>query len=190
MYQYCRKEELKDLSADGEGNILVFKTPFEIAKVELNNTNTIVAVTHTDLKTGEVKVIKEPYHIVVGESNWTRDVFHYLKPNDKPHLQLRLGLTVHRGEGTWSSLPHDFENKHEPGFEELFFYLLEGKTQRAIQVGRGVWMNNTKVDAVWPVNNREFGVIPMGYHPVVGEPGVKVSYVWAYLVKHKHWEKI
>ena len=103
---------------------------------------------------------------------------------------MRLGITQHRGQGTWSSLPHAFELHTEPGFEEVFFYLLDGSPQRAIQVGRGVWQDNSPVDAIWPVSDRTFGVVPMGYHPVVGEPGVRVSYVWVYLAKKKAWEKI
>jgi hypothetical protein len=30
----------------------------------------------------------------------------------------------------------------------------------------------------------------MGYHPVVGEPGVHISYVWVYLAKYPRWEKV
>jgi 5-deoxy-D-glucuronate isomerase len=57
-----------------------------------------------------------------------------------------------------------------------------------VQVSRRLARHN--VDASWLVRDRSFGTIPMGYHPVVGEPGVHVSYVWAYLVKKKEWEKI
>ena len=59
----------------------------------------------------------DAHHIVVGDGNSERDVYHFLKPNG-PAPQLRLGLTTHRGLGTWSSLPHDFELNLEPGFEE------------------------------------------------------------------------
>ena len=61
---------------------------------------------------------------------------------------------------------------------------------RAIQVGRGVWFDNAPVDAVWSVADRSFGTVPMGYHPVVGEPDVRVSYVWVYLAKKEKWEKV
>ncbi|MFY7867777.1 5-deoxy-glucuronate isomerase [Roseateles sp.] len=192
MYQFCNSAPLMDLSAEGSGNQLVFSTPNERAVVVLSEAGTIASVEHTDLSTGETRTILESdcKHIVVGEKNWERDVYHYLKPNPAPHLQMRLGLTVHRGDGTWSSLPHDFENTLEPGFEEVFFYLLKGDPKKAFQVGRGVWADNAQVDTVWPIQDRVFGVVPMGYHPIVGEPGVNVSYVWAYLVKVKHWEKI
>ena len=91
---------------------------------------------------------------------------------------------------TWSSLPHPFENHSEPDFEEVFFYLLSGGSKRALQVGRGLWADGSKVDAAWLVADRTFSVIPMGYHPLVAEPGVTASYVWAYLAKKKEWEKI
>jgi 5-deoxy-D-glucuronate isomerase len=57
-------------------------------------------------------------------------------------------------------------------------------------MGRGVWSDNTEVDSSWPVRDHTFSTIPMGYHPVVGEPGVQVSYVWVYLCKKPGWEKI
>ena len=103
---------------------------------------------------------------------------------------MRLGQTMHSGESTWSSLPHEFENYPENGFEEIFFYLLSGANKKAIQVGRGLWTDGNPVNDVWSVEDRTFSIIPMGYHPVVGEPGVRVSYVWAYLAKKKEWEKI
>ena len=106
------------------------------------------------------------------------------------NFKLRVGVTHHLGEGSWSSLPHKFENNLEKGFEELFFYLLKNKPSQAIQVGKGVWHNFKKVDSAWKVNNKSFSQIPMGYHPVVGLPNVKVSYIWAYLAKYKRWEKI
>ena len=67
---------------------------------------------------------------------------------------------------------------------------MKGTTQRGIQVGKGVWEDGTPVDEVWPIKDRMFSAVPMGYHPVVGEPGVNVSYVWAYLAKKKSWEKV
>jgi 5-deoxy-D-glucuronate isomerase len=192
MYPFCNNVALAELTAEGDGNQLLFSTPSEKARVTLSDAGAIVSVAHTDLTNSKERVINnsESHHIVVGENNWRRDVYHFLKPNPTPHLQMRLGLTVHDGLGSWSSLPHDFEKNLEPGFEEVFFYLLSGGNRRGFQVGRGVWMDNTAVDDVWPITDRVFGVVPMGYHPVVGEPGVRVSYVWAYLVKFPHWEKI
>lgn len=182
-----------------QNDLLIFETVGERAEVYLKDggIENIVFYGPSDLDSliygGEDNptIIKsedvEP--IVVGEGNAQRDVYHYLKPGG-PAPTMRLGITVHRGEGTWSSLPHDFELNTEPGFEEVFFYILKGGSGKGIQVGKGVWHDNEPVDSVWPIKDKTFGTVPMGYHPVVGEPGVQVSYVWAYLAKKKEWEKI
>lgn len=175
----------------GYDNVLIFNTGTERAKVVLEDGD-IKEVIFVGDENLEPVVIKrtDAHGVVVGRgNNEMRDVIHFLKPGG-PALTMRLGITKHRGLGTWSSLPHDFELNTEPGFEEVFFYLLKGRNQSAIQVGKGVWHDNTPVDDVWKVYNRTFGTVPMGYHPVVGEPGVHVSYVWCYLAKHKRWEKI
>ncbi len=187
-YQWSKKGPLMTLNGTGDGDTLRFDAGDEtaivrlvgqsIAEVEFFHLGGHTRITHDEAK-----------HIVVGEKNWKRDVYHFLIPNG-PAPTMRLGYTVHRGEGTWSSLPHGFEEHPEPGFEEIFFYRLQGGTQQAIQVGRGMWCDGTEVDAVWPVFHNTFGVIPMGYHPIAGEPGVKVMYVWVYLAKTPRWEKI
>lgn len=188
-YGWSNERRLDALKATGEDETLVFEAPGERAEVHIVN-GTIGKVVFTSA--GSIPVIieaKDAHPLVVGKGNAERDVYHYLKPGG-PAPTMRLGITVHRGEGTWSSLPHDFELHTEPGFEEVFFYILTGANGRGIQVGKGVWFDNVLVDAVWPIKDRTFGTVPMGYHPVVGEPGVHVSYVWAYLAKKKSWEKI
>jgi hypothetical protein len=126
--------------------------------------------------------------ITVGSGNNTRDVYHYLIPSEK--YEIRLGLTVHREPGNWSSLPHEFEMNLELDFEEVFFYMIEGGNERAIQIGDGVWCNGQNVNNMWHINNETFSTIPMGYHCVVGEPNSSVSYVWVYICKKPEWEKI
>jgi len=192
LYLFNNQDNLPTLKSEGQDDKLTYTTPTEIAVVNLHPNGDIVSLVHTDLTTGETTTIKhsEAKYIVVGEKNYTRDVYHHLRPNPKPHLQLRLGLTIHRGKGTWSSLPHSFENFPQPDFEETFFYLLHGGTQKGVQIGRGQWCDGSKADAVWQISDRTFSVIPLGYHPVVGEPDVEVRYIWAYLAKKKEWEKI
>ena len=182
---------LDQLAARGAGDELIFETPSEIAVVNFDSKN-ILQVKHIDKIEKSERIIspKDAKNIVVGAGNLRREVSHFLLPNPKKHLQIRLGLTMHGGLGTWSSLPHPFELKPDLGFEELFFYLTEGGSGRAIQVGSGVWHDGAPVDACWPIIDRTFGVIPMGYHPVVAEPEVQVRYIWAYLVKKPEWEKI
>lgn len=187
-YPWCNEKRLLTLNAKGGNDLLVYEAGNEKAEVHIAGRDISKVVC---LAGGKTTVVGngDAHHIVVGEGNAQRDVYHYLKPGG-PAPSLRLGITKHRGLGTWSSLPHPFELHPEPGFEEVFFYLLEGATGRAVQVGRGVWHDMSPVDASWLVRDRSFGTIPMGYHPVVGEPGVHVSYIWAYLVKKKEWEKI
>jgi 5-deoxy-D-glucuronate isomerase len=113
----------------------------------------------------------------------------YLKLGGAPPT-MRLGLTVHRGNGTWSSLPHDFELNMNPGFKDVSFYMLNGATRRGVQVRKRVWFNNNSMDSVWSINDQTFGVVSMGYHPLVGEAGGHVAYTWEYLAKNKSWDKV
>ncbi len=190
-YKWVTSIPLPTLRASGSGDELLFSTGKEEAVVAIDASG-ITKVVHRDLVAKKESTIElaAAHKIVVGENNWTRDVFHFLKPNPVPHLQLRLGFTVHRGQGTWSSLPHDFETRPEPGFEEAFFYLTSGGPKKGYQVGRGKWPDGSDVDGIWPFTDRTFGAVPMGHHPVVGEPHVQVRYIWAYLCKKKSWEKI
>ncbi len=188
-YKWSNETRLDTLTVQGSDNVLIFTGPGERAEVHLKE-GTIEKV----IFTGEGKepttiTLPEAHAMVVGEKNFERNVFHFLKPGG-PAPTMRLGITIHKGEGTWSSLPHDFELNTEKGFEEVFFYIMKGATERGIQVGRGVWYDNAPVDSVWPIKNNTFGTVPMGYHPVVGEPNVHVSYVWVYLAKKKSWEKV
>lgn len=188
-YQWSNDVRLDALKVSGENDVLTFEASGEHAVVHLKDGEIEKAIFTAEGSEAVTIEAKDTHAIVVGEGNAQRDVYHYLKPNG-PAPTMRLGITVHRGEGTWSSLPHDFELNTEPGFEEVFFYILKGKSQKGIQVGKGVWFDNAVVDTVWPIKDYTFGTVPMGYHPVVGEPGVHVSYVWVYLAKKKEWEKI
>ncbi len=128
---------------------------------------------------------------IIGSGATKRSVFHFLDKQFVGNKGLRAGITIHSAESQWSSLPHDFELNLEEGFEELFFYGLGSDVAPgAIQVGRGVWQNFSPVDSCWFVGDRQSSIIPMGYHPIVGLPGTTVSYCWAYIAKHPHWEKV
>ena len=189
MFRWNNRNRLRTLKVGGGGDVLVLEAGVEKARIYIRNRDIEKVVCF--FRGSAVGTIRknQRYHLSVGNGNIKRNVYHYLKP-DGPLPTLRLGITKHCGNGTWSSLPHDFELDTEAGFEEAFFYLLKGATGRAVQVGRGVWCDNDPVDQVWPVRDRSWSTIPMGYHPVVAEPGVHVSYIWAYLAKKKKWEKI
>lgn len=167
------------LVSDGKDEIRVIEQNGRLSSVICTNANgKVTLVRDEDART-----------IQVGEENTERTVIHFLGPNG-PSARIRLGQTFHSGLNTWSSLPHDFELSPELGFEEFFYYLNSGANGNAIQLGRGIWANGDPVDEAWKVHDGDFAGIPMGYHPVVGEPGVRVSYIWAYLAKYPHWEKI
>ncbi|HNQ45475.1 MAG TPA: 5-deoxy-glucuronate isomerase [Syntrophorhabdus sp.] len=187
-YRWNNEKRLMTLEVTGEENLLCFDTGSEKAEVYLEGGNIARVVCEVSGITTTIDR-SEAKKIIVGEGNYERAVYHYLTPNG-PCPTLRLGITKHNAYGTWSSLPHPFELMPEKGFEEVFFYLLEGGSERAVQVGRGIWFNGSSVEDAWFVHDHSWSTIPMGYHPVVGEPGVHVSYVWAYLAKKKEWEKI
>lgn len=192
MAKWNNKKRLKKLKVSHEGNVLTFSDGKEKAEVYVKN-GQIEKVVHyaQKNKSGKKSVLKadSAQHVVVGENHWQRDVYHYLRPGG-PAKQLRLGLTVHKGEGTMSSLPHHFELHPEPDFEEVFYYMIKGGRARGIQVAEGMWHDGEPVDEVWPIEDNSFSTIPIGYHPVIAEPGAKVSYVWAYLAKYPRWEKV
>lgn len=182
------EKKLSTLKADFKNGVVIFEAGDEKAEVYLDGSN-IKKVVYSNVGKEHTIEKKDSEYVVVGENNWQREVYHYLGPNG-PASTMRLGITNHMGIATWSSLPHNFELSPESGFEEIFFYILEGELKKAIQVGKGLWFDGTKVDSAWYVYDQTFGVVPMGYHPIVGLPGVKVSYVWVYLAKKKRWEKI
>ncbi len=188
MYPWNNKNRLETLKVGGQEDILTFETKIEKAEVYLKDNDISKVVCFYQGKTTAIGK-SERIYVTPGEGNTKRDVYHYLKPGG-PLPTLRLGITRHQGVGSWSSLPHEFELRTERGFEEVFFYLLKGGSRRALQLGKGIWCDGSMVNEVWFVHDHSWSTIPMGYHPVVGEPGVEVSYIWAYLAKKKEWEKI
>ena len=128
-------------------------------------------------------------HFVKGEGVAERDVWHYV--SDKHCARLRAGLTVHRSMA--SSTPHPFERTPEPGFEEVFWFILP-QSGKAVLEGEGMRPDGHLVDAVWPVRDRSLAQVPMGWHRVVSLPEEdgtfpQVAYVWCYLCKEERWEK-
>ena len=161
-YQWSNNKILDGLEAFGDKNELFFNAGSEKAKIHIVE-NDIESVHYENNNKTIIIDKNDRHHIVVGGGNAKRDVYHYLKPGG-PAATMRLGITKHIGEGTWSSQPHDFELNTEPGFEEIFFCLLNGTTKRAIQRGQGVWCTNQPVDDAWLVEDRMFSSVPMGYH--------------------------
>lgn len=188
-YQSAKGLSLATLQGKYSDDCVTFTARNESAVVTIQD-GKIESVEHTF--EGVSKKIQEPLKkLKIGERNFKRTVDHFVIKNTNGEALMRLGQTFHVGDGgTWSSLPHDFENFPEEGFEELFFYILRGGSQRAIQVGKGLFHDGAPVDDAWIVSDREFSQVPMGYHPVGGEPDVVVSYIWCYLCTKSEWEKV
>lgn len=190
MYPFIIKPKFKKIHVSGSENAISIKTKNEDVLIKIQDSK-IDHIVHKDLNTNIEKSVFDPIKkLEIGEKTYQRNVSHYVLSGFNGKNQLRIGQTFHVGPGgTWSSLPHDFENYPEDNFEEFFFYLLNGGSGRAIQVGKGLWNDGTNVDSSWFVQDKTFSPIPMGYHPVVGEPNVNVSYIWAYLCLKEEWEK-
>jgi 5-deoxy-D-glucuronate isomerase len=169
---------------------ILISTKDEILKIILKK-NDVHKVYYKNKENPQFELLKSSHYKkkIIGKKYFRRKVVHFLY-SKSDNFKLRAGITYHSGEGSWSSLPHKFENNLEKGFEEFFFYLLKNAPFEAIQVGRGIWHNSKKVNSAWKVGNKTFSQIPMGYHPVVGLPNVRVAYIWAYIAKYKRWEKI
>lgn len=169
---------------------VLISTKNEILKIILKK-NDVSSVYYKNKEDSKFQLLNKNYFKkkIIGTKNFKRKVVHFLY-NKSDNYKLRAGITYHLMEGSWSSLPHKFENKLERGFEEFFFYLLKNPPFEAIQVGKGVWHNFKKVNSAWKIRNKTFSQVPMGYHPVVGLPHVQVAYIWAYIAKYKKWEKI
>lgn len=180
---------LNRLSGKVEKNTITLSAANETALIEISQ-GKIVTIDHKFNHTNK-RFEKPTKDIIIGERAFRRRVEHFVLKGSNTNNLMRIGQTFHLGDGgTWSSLPHDFENTPEPGFEELFIYLLDGGSKRAIQVGKGLLHTGEPIDACWTVNHMDISQIPMGYHPVVGEPDVIVSYIWCYLCTKDEWEKI
>lgn len=116
------------------------------------------------------------------ESGTLRYVYQFIGP--RTGLPFRAGLTVHAAQGTWSSLPHEFESKailspRPLGFFEQFAYVTCPRGGWGVQVRIG-HLNGTMVNEVVTCGDRDILNIPLGSHPVNGGPGVKLAYFWIY----------
>jgi len=114
-----------------------------------------------------------PKHHEIGSGTHKRDVYEILG-KDSDSQRLRFGETVNR-RGGWSSWPpHSFDHKPElaPQFEEIFLYFTDPKD------GYGIQMQDGEATVVTTAEMRE---IKLGKHELVGGPGTKSMYVWAYL---------
>jgi 5-deoxy-glucuronate isomerase len=74
--------------------------------------------------------------------------------------------------GMWTSWP---PHQHSAHLEEVYCYFDIPAPQFALHISS---RNAGEVEAVHPVRTGSCVVIPEGYHPTVGTPGVRSSYFW------------
>ena len=129
-----------------------------------------------NLPVGEIEYMAHS----VGKDSYLRTVYTLDIPKE---INLRAGLTVHEGRGTWSSYPmHTFEEgalispaSSYPDFRELFAVVTDPPHGWGIQV-----VSSREERIVRPFVDRDILDIPISFHPVVGEPKTRIAYFWAY----------
>jgi len=109
-------------------------------------------------------------HQVHGESPYRREVFMTVAPQDEAS-RLICGITI-GDEGKWTSWP---PHQHSNDLEEVYCFFDIPAPQAAFHFASrkpGVF------EHVHPVSTGDFVIIPEGYHPTCGMPGVKSCYFW------------
>src|SRR3989344_8868495 len=79
MAKWVNEKKLSSLGASLRGNVITFSAGKEKAEVYLKGSD-IAKVIYRHAGTKTVIQNKDSHRIVVGEKNWQRDVYHYLKP--------------------------------------------------------------------------------------------------------------
>jgi 5-deoxy-glucuronate isomerase len=109
-------------------------------------------------------------HQVHGQPPFQREVFMTISQED-PGSRLICGVT--EGEpGRWTSWP---PHQHSKDLEEIYCYFDIPHPKFALHLSS---RKPGEVEEVYPVSSGDFVIVPEGYHPTVGMPGVKSCYFW------------
>ena len=115
-------------------------------------------------------------HQIHGKPPFKREVFMTVSQQDDAS-RLICGITI--GEaGKWTSWP---PHQHTADLEEVYCYFDIPRPSSAFHYA------SRKMGAfefIHPVSSGDFVVIPEGYHPTCGMPGVKSCYFWV-MAAHK-----
>jgi 5-deoxy-glucuronate isomerase len=107
---------------------------------------------------------------VHGIPPFRRDVFMTVSQDDKAS-RLICGITS-GDSGMWTSWP---PHQHSADLEEVYCYFNLTKPQFALHLCSRY---NGIIEFIHPVSTGNCVIIPEGYHPTVGMPGVKSCYFW------------
>lgn len=105
-----------------------------------------------------------------GVPPYRRDVFMCVNQAAEAS-RIITGITV-GDEGMWTSWP---PHQHSNDLEEVYCYFDIPQPKSAFHYASRV---AGKFEAIHPVSTGDCVVIPEGYHPTLGMPGVKSSYYW------------
>lgn len=109
-------------------------------------------------------------HQIHGKPPYQREVFMSIAQEDEGS-RLICGIT--EGDpGKWTSWP---PHQHSMDLEEIYCYFNIPKPQFVLHLASRV---PGEIEEVFPVSTGDFVIIPEGYHPTVGIPGVKSCYFW------------
>lgn len=107
---------------------------------------------------------------VHGKPPYQRDVFMTIAQQDEGS-RLICGITY--GEpGAWTSWP---PHQHSANLEEVYCYFDIPKPQSAFHFSS---RKEGEFEFVHPVSTGDCVIVPEGYHPTCGMPGVKSCYFW------------
>jgi len=109
-------------------------------------------------------------HQIHGKPPYQREVFMTIAQEDTGS-RLICGIT--EGEpGKWTSWP---PHQHSKDLEEIYCYFDIPKPKFALHLSSRY---SGEIEEVYPVSTGDFVIVPEGYHPTVGMPGVKSCYFW------------
>ncbi len=109
-------------------------------------------------------------HQIHGQPPYKREVFMTIAQQDEGS-RLICGITSGE-EGKWTSWP---PHQHTKDLEEVYCYFDIPKPKTAFHFAS---RKQGEFEFVHPVSTGDFVVVPEGYHPTCGMPGVKSCYYW------------
>jgi len=109
-------------------------------------------------------------HQLHGKPPYWREVFMTCAQQDEAS-RLICGITYGE-EGKWTSWP---PHQHTKDLEEVYCYFDIPKPNAAFHFSS---RKEGEIEFIHPVSTGDFVVVPEGYHPTCGMPGVKSCYFW------------
>ncbi len=109
-------------------------------------------------------------HQIHGEPPYQREVFMTISQQDEGS-RLICGITMGE-EGKWTSWP---PHQHTNDLEEVYCYFDIPRPKSAFHFSS---RKSGEFEFIHPVSTGDFVVIPEGYHPTCGMPGIKSCYFW------------